>query len=122
MNGATNRQRPFARRVTNTDTSKVTTAITGPALTDASAGRSCTLSNAIGRTLTAINMVTVPETTGVTIRRSAGSHHASAIWIRLQITSKLAKVSGPPAETADTMIAMNIAAGQVSTIWPAPNR
>ena len=40
MKGATNRQRPFALKVTKTEVSNVTTAITGPALTDASPGKS----------------------------------------------------------------------------------
>ena len=31
-------------------------------------------------------------------------------------------VDGPAAEIVATMIPMNSAAGQVSTIWPAPNR
>ena len=79
MNGATRRQRPVARSVTMTETSSVTPAIAAPAPDDASAGRSWTLSNAIGSTLTAISIVTVPETTGVTMRRRVGSHQASAI-------------------------------------------
>ena len=79
MNGATKRQRPLARNVTITETNRVAPAIAGPALTDASAGNVWTLSNAIGRMLTASSMVTVPETTGVTMRRIAGSHQASPI-------------------------------------------
>ena len=76
----------------------------------------------MGSTLTAISMVTAPETAGVMIRRSVGSHQASATCTRLHTTIRLANVAGPPAEIAVTMIAMNMAAGQVSTTWPAPNR
>ena len=76
----------------------------------------------MGSTLMAISIVTVPETVGVTIRRSVGSHQASATWITLHTTSRLAKVPGPALEIVATMIAMNIAAGQASTMWPAPKR
>ena len=38
------------------------------------------------------------------------------------MTNRLAKVWGPPASTADTMTAMYIAAGQTSTMCPAPKR
>ena len=116
MNGATSRQRPLARRVVITETSNVIPAIAGPAIGGASAGRSWMLSNAMGSTLTAISIVTVPETTGVMIHRSVGSHQASAIWIRLQTTIRLANVDSPAMETAVTMIAMNIAAGHASTM------
>ena len=54
-------------------------AMAGPAPAGAAAGRSWTVSKAMGSTLTAISIVTVPETTGVTIRRSVGSHQASPI-------------------------------------------
>ena len=104
------------------ETSKVNPAISGPTVAGVPAGRSWSVSNAIGKTLTAISIVTVPETVGVMIRRSVGSHQASATWTRLHTISKLAKVAGPAAGIVATMIAMNIAAGQVSTMWPAPNR
>ena len=67
-------------------------------------------------------MVTVPVTTGVKMRRSVGSHQARATWTTQQTTRRLMNVDGPTAEIVATMIPMNSAAGQVSTIWPAPNR
>ena len=79
MNGATMRQRPWTRSTTITDTSNVTAAIVGPAAGGVPAGTSWTLSKAMGRTLTAMSMVTVPATTGVMILRSVGSHQARAI-------------------------------------------
>ena len=112
----------MARSATITDTSSVTPAIAGPAADGAPAGRSPTLSNAMGSTLTAISIVTVPETVGVMIRRSVGSHQASAICSRLHTTMRLANVPSPAVEIVTTMIAMNIAAGQASAMWPAPNR
>ena len=78
LNGATRRQRPRARSATITETSSVAPAITGPAAAGAPAGRSPTVSNAMGSTLTAISIVTVPDTVGVTIRLNTGSHQASA--------------------------------------------
>ena len=55
------------------------------------------------------------------LRRSVVSHQASATCSRLQTTRRLANVAGPALDTAATMIAMNIAAGQASAMWPAPN-
>ena len=43
-------------------------------------------------------------------------------WTTQQTTRRLMNVDGPTAEIVATMIPMNSAAGQVSTIWPAPNR
>ena len=122
LNGATKRQRPLVFSATITETSSVAPAITGPADVGASAGRSSTVSNAIGSTLTAISIVTVPDTVGVTIRLNAGSHQARAICIKLQTIIRLANVASPAAVTVATMMAMNIAAGQASTTWPAPKR
>ena len=76
----------------------------------------------MGSTLTAISMVTVPVTTGVKMRRSVGNHRASATWITQQTTTRLANVDGPAEVTVVTMSPMKSAAGQVSTMWPAPNR
>ena len=122
MNGAARRQRPLARNVKITETSTVIPAMSGPAEAEAPAGRSWRVSKAIGKTLTAISIVTVPETVGVMIRRSVGSHQASATRTRLQTIIRLANVAGPAAEIVATMIAMNMAAGQVSAMCPAPNR
>ena len=97
INGATRRQRPVARSVATTETSNVTPAIAGPAAGGAPVGTSWTLSNAMGNTLTAISIVTLPETTGVKIRRSVGSHQASAIWTKLQTTIRVANIAGPAA-------------------------
>ena len=76
----------------------------------------------MGSTLTAMSIVTVPETVGVTIRRRVGSHQANATCIKLHTIIRLAKVAGPASEMVVTMIAINMAAGQVSTTWPDPNR
>ena len=78
MKGAIRRQRPLARSITMTETSRVTPAIAGPAAAWAPSGRSCTLLNAMGSTLTATSIVTVPDTVGVMMRRRVGSHQASA--------------------------------------------
>ena len=122
MNGPAMRQAPLARSVTITETSSVTPAMAGPEAAGAPAGKSCTLSKAMGSTLTAISIVTVPVTTGVKILRRVGIHQASATWTTQHVTSSVANVDGPADETVATMIAMNSAAGQVSTTWPAPNR
>ena len=52
---------------------RVTAATHGPAATEAPSGTSCSRSKEIGRIMAAISMSTVPETTGVMMRRSKGS-------------------------------------------------
>ena len=56
----------------------VTAATHGPAASDDPSGTSCNRSKAMGRIIAAISMSTVPETTGVMMRRSNGSHAANA--------------------------------------------
>ncbi len=52
--------------------------MTGAATSGAPSGISSILSKATGNTTIAISMITVPETTGVMIRRSNGSQVAIA--------------------------------------------
>ncbi len=78
MSGAHSRHTPEARIASTAATVNVAAATDGPAASDAPSGTSFSLPTAIDMTVTAISMSAVPETTGVMIRRSSGSHAASA--------------------------------------------
>ena len=53
-------------------------------------------------TVAAISIITVPETTGVNIRRSSESRAASANWNSDDTTMRLAIMAGPPFTRAAT--------------------
>ena len=78
IRGDQSRHAPETRSESPVAITSVTTATIGPENSGALLGTSCTLFSAIGRTVTAISMSTVPETAGVMIRGSRGSHMASA--------------------------------------------
>ena len=73
-------------------------------------------------TVAAINMITVPETTGVKIRRSSESRAAIANWNSEDTTMRLAIRDGPPSTRAATQIAMNAPDGPIMSTCPAPIR
>ena len=73
MSGDQTRQAPETRRARATTATRVTRATTGPAAPGADAGTSLTRPSATGRIVAASSMSTVPDTTGVMIRRSSGS-------------------------------------------------
>ena len=75
-----------------------------------------------GMTVAAISMITVPETTGVNIRRSTESRAASANWNSDEMTIRLAIVEGPPSIRAATQTAMNAPDVPIIRMWPDPNR
>ena len=72
------RQIRGARSINIVVTTNVTAATHGPAAKVAPSGTSFIRSKAMGRTMAAISMSTVPETTGVMMRRSRGSQAANA--------------------------------------------
>ena len=73
-------------------------------------------------TVTAISMSAVPETTGVMMRRSSGSHAASANGISDDATMRLASMDSPPSFSARTEIAMKWGPAPVMSTCPAPSR
>ena len=96
-----------ARIMSRAMTRMVERAARGAAIGDASSGTSLSVSNMMGITATAISMITVPETTGVKIRRSQDRREASRNWKRDEMTIRLAIVAGPPSTSAVTQTAMN---------------
>ena len=113
---------PLARSTIAEVTTRVTAATRGPAAGDAPTGTSWNRSNARGRTDTTISIRTVPETTGVTIRRRDGSHAASANWQRAATTVSVASKPGPPASNAINEMAMYEGVAHVMSRCPAPSR
>ena len=78
MSGDQSRHAPVTRSASPVAAASVSAATIGPEASGALPGISCTRSSAMGRMVTAISISTVPETTGVMMRRSSGSQTASA--------------------------------------------
>ncbi len=78
MSGDHSRHAGGPRNTSPATVTRVARAATGAAACDAPSGASVIVSNTIGMTVAAINIITVPETTGVNIRRSSESRAASA--------------------------------------------
>ncbi len=72
--------------------------------------------------MAAFSMSTVPETTGVMIRRSNGSQAASANWNSDETTMRLASMAGPPSASAVIEMAMKLGVVPEMNICPTPNR
>ena len=88
-------------------TSTVASALTGADSGGAPSGTWVSMSNTIGITVTAISMITVPATVGVSILRSRDSRAASANWNSEEMTTRVASIAGPPLARAATQTAMN---------------
>ena len=106
MTGAQRRQTPAARRVTATVTTIVTAALTGAAAGDAPSGTWVSMSKTMGMTVTAISMITVPQTVGVKSRRSSASRTERANCTRAEAATSDASIPGPPSARAVTQTAM----------------
>ena len=113
---------PRARSTMAAVTTSVTVATRGPATGEVPSGTSWNRSNARGRTETTISIRTVPETTGVTIRRKVGSHPARANWQTAATTVRVASMAGPPASRAINEMAMYDGVAHVMSRCPAPSR
>ena len=90
-------------------TSRVTTKLRGAAKAGVSCGTSSIMSKAIGMTVTAISMITVPDTVGVRMRRSSESRPESTNWNREDTNTKVARSAGPPCLIAAMHTAMKVA-------------
>ena len=76
----------------------------------------------MGTMVNATNMNTVPETTGVTMRRTNGSHKASENWKRAETTIRLPIMAGPPWVSAMMQTAMKMSPEPVMSRCPVPSR
>ena len=77
MSGDHSRHAGEARNTSAATVTRVARAAVGAAAGDVPSGTSFRVSNTMGATVTGISMITVPETTGVNIRRSSESRAAS---------------------------------------------
>ncbi len=76
----------------------------------------------MGMTVAAISMMTVPETTGVKIRRRTNSRAARANWNSEVTTIRLAMTAGPASTSAATQTPLNVPEVPITSRWPEPNR
>ena len=122
MTGDHSRSDDGARSTSAATMARVVAAATGAATGDVPSGTSFSVSNTTGMTVAAISMMTVPETTGVNIRRSSESRAASANWNSDDTTTRLAIVEGPPSVSAATHTAMNAPDVPMMSTYPEPMR
>ncbi len=85
-------------------------------------GTSASMPNTMGMTVAAISMMTVPETTGVKIRRRTERRAARANWNSADMTTRLAITAGPPSTSAATQTAKNAPEAPMTRMCPAPMR
>ena len=78
MMGAHSRNLGGARRISSATTTSVTAAVARAPVIDPPSGMSVNDSKAMGITVAAMSMMTVPDTTGVKMRRSHESLEARA--------------------------------------------
>ena len=107
MIGTQRRHTPETRSASITMTNKVAIAHAGAAAEGVPSGTSANISKTIGITVTAINMITVPATVGVMIRRNSESRVESANWNNDEMTTRVASIAGPPLASAVTQTAIN---------------
>ncbi len=78
--------------------------------------------NTMGMTVAAISIITVPETTGVNMRRSSDSRAASANWNSDDTTTRLAMVAGPPFASATAHTAMKAPDVPITSTLSGPDQ
>ena len=122
MTGDHKRQVPVARRPSPATATRVAPAVTGAAAGGVPSGTSDSMSKAIGMMVTAISMITVPETTGVRIRRSSDSRADRANWNSDETMTRVASSAGPPSTSAATHTAMKAPEVPMMRTWPEPMR
>ena len=85
---------------------RVARALTGAAAPGAPAGVCVSIPKMMGMTVTAISMMTVPPTMGVTTRRNQESRQASKNWNSEEMMTRVARRAAPPSTRAVTHTAM----------------
>ena len=95
MTGAQRRTRtpPFSTMAATT--TRVVSALRGPATAGVSGGTFSSCSKMTGITVTGVSMMTVPVTVGVRIRRKSASRAENASWKRARATTRVASRAGP---------------------------
>ena len=103
-------------------TPTVTVAHAGAADAGVPSGTSVNMRKTTGMMVTAINAITVPDTTGVMMRRSNESRAASPNWKSEDATISVASNAGPPSMSAVTQTAMKAPDVPMMSTCPAPTR
>ena len=98
----------------------VASAVSGAAAGPAPSGVRKLRSKPMGITVTAISMMTVPATVGVTTRRSTESREEIRNWNSDDATIRVASSPGPPRRNAATDTAMKTPEVPMSRMYPAP--
>ena len=83
-------------------------------------GACVSMSKATGMTANAINISTMPDTTGVITRRSHDSFDDSSNWNSADTITRFIMSAIPPADSARIQTAMEVAALVDMSTWPAP--
>ncbi len=83
---------------------RVTSAVTGAAVSDAWTGTSSIFLKTMGARLTGISISTVPATVGVNTRRSNAIFAPSTNCTKEDMTINVASSAGPPSASAVTLI------------------
>ena len=122
MTGDHRRNAGGARSTSPATTTIVTTAAIGAASGDVPSGTSFRASKTTGMTVAVISMMTVPETTGVRMRRISESRAAIANWNSDDTATRLAIVAGPPSTSAATHTAMKAPEVPMMSTYPDPTR
>ena len=107
MTGAQRRNAPLALSAMQMMTRAVARAQTGAAEAGVPGGTWVSMPKTIGITVTAMSMMTVPATVGVSIRRRRERRAESANWKSEETTTRVASMAGPPCAIAVTQTAMN---------------
>ena len=122
MIGDQRRQAGGALRTRTATVTSVAAAVSGAAAPDVFSGAAVMVSKTIGMTVAAISMMTVPETTGVKMRRNRESRAESANWKSAEMTMRVAIREGPPSTIAATQTAMKAPDVPMMSTCPAPTR
>ena len=122
ITGDQSRHAGGARSTRAATVKSVTAAVRAAASCDAPSGTSVSVSKTTGMTVAAMSMITVPETTGVKMRRSSESRAASANWMSEETMMREAISEGPPSTSAATQTAMKAPEVPMMRTCPAPAR
>ena len=123
ITGVHSRNMPFAKIPSPTPTRMVRKTTKGAANGFSTpSGTVAKKSNAIGSTVTGINMITTPPTAGVTTFRSQDSLNASANCTKDDTSTSAPNITGPPALSAAMLTAINAPEVPMSNTYPEPIR
>ena len=120
ITGAQSRRVLQAPNTSATNTSRVTAAILGAATGAAPSGACVNISKATGMTATAINISTMPDTTGVIMRRNNDKCDDSTNWNNAETITRFIISATPPADKARIQTAIAVAALVEMRKCPAP--